>query len=250
MTRRPILLPVLAALLCPLTATAAPSEAAQSARDAAREYGAAVRNCDLAWALDFMYPPVRRTLADRLANRDPRREAESARRVMGIERESEDEARRRMKAADDALRTQYRKMGERMKSQGLVIEKFSVGEPYSEYAVSTSAAMVRPVLKDRDGKVQADSIQADADRSRIVVLPTILVVKVPVGRGEFRRLERRDYIYAIRDEVISSPVNYRGTKLNKWYFVDSNTDVNTLRAYFPALPLDIDVPPVGDRPLD
>ena len=69
MTRRPILLPVLAALLCPLTATAAPSEAAQSARDAAREYGAAVRNCDLAWALDFMYPPVRRTLADRPVRR-------------------------------------------------------------------------------------------------------------------------------------------------------------------------------------
>lgn len=247
MTFRHLLLPVLA---CPLTTLAAPSETALSARDAAREYGAAVRACNLAWALDYMYPPVRRTLADRLANRDPRREAESARRVMGIERESDEEARRRMKAADDALRTQYQKMGDRMKAQGLVIERFSVGEPYSEYIVGTSAAMVRPVLQDRDGKVQADAIQADADRSRIVVLPTILVVKVPVGRGEFRRMERRDYIYAIRDEVITSSINSRGTKLNKWYFVDSNTDVNTLRAYFPTLPLDIDVPPVGDRPLD
>lgn len=250
MTFRHLLLPVLAALLCPLTAYAAPTETALSARDAAREYGAAVRDCNLAWALDYMYPPVRRTLADRLANRDPRREAESARRVMGIERESDEEARRRMKAADDALRTQYQKMGDRMKAQGLVIERFSVGEPYSEYVVGTSAAMVRPVLQDRDGKVQADAIQADADRSRIVVLPTILIVKVPVGRGEFRRMERRDYIYAIRDEVITSSVNTRGTRLNKWYFVDSNTDVNTLRAYFPTLPLDIDVPPVGDRPLD
>lgn len=250
MTIRQPLLPALTVLLCPLAALAAPSETAQSARDAAREYGAAVRECDLAWALDSMYPPVRRTLADRLANRDPKREAESARRIMGIERESDEEARRRMKAADDALRTQYQKMGERMKAQGLVIEKFSVGEPYSEYVVGTSAAMVRPVLQDREGKMKADAIQTDADRSRIVVLPTILVVKVPVGRGEFRRLERRDYIYAIRDEVITSAVNSRGTKLNKWYFVDSNTDINTLRAYFPTLPLDIDVPPVGDRPLD
>ena len=70
----------------------AASEAANSARDAARQYGAAVRNCDMAWAVDSMYPPLKRTYADQLASRDPRQEAANARRIMGTVRESEAQA--------------------------------------------------------------------------------------------------------------------------------------------------------------
>jgi hypothetical protein len=64
-------------------------------------------------------------------------------------------------------------------------------------------------------------------------------------------VERRDFIYAVRDEVVESTNNrnYRGTQLNKWYFIDGNTDVNTLRSYFPTLPLDIARPDTGERPL-
>ena len=65
----------LQSLICVLVmmggaAMAAPvSEAAKTAREAAREYGAAVRNCDMGWALDSMYPPLRRTYADQLSSR-------------------------------------------------------------------------------------------------------------------------------------------------------------------------------------
>lgn len=248
MNLRHLVLPALLALLSPLSAQSVHSEAAQSARDAARQYGSAVRNCDLVWALDSMYPPIRHMLADRYANRDPQKEAEHARRVMGMEKETKQQHRQRMRTADEALREKFRQMSENMKAQGLVIERFSVGEPYSEYIVGTTTALVRPILRDSEGKLRADDIQADGDRSRIVILPTTLIVKIPVGRGQFQRLERRNYIYAIRDEVITSGT--RGTQPNKWYFVDSNTDVNTLRAYFPNLPLDISVPPISDRPLD
>lgn len=234
------------ACFCPCELSAAVSEAANSARNAAQEYGSAVRNCDLVWALDNMYPPLRRTLADRLASRDPKQEASNARRIMGIERESDEAARVRMQQADRALVEQYRKMGEQMKAQGFVVERYSVGIPYSEYVVAHSTGMVRPVLKDRAGATRADALQADADRSRIVVLPITLVVRVPAASGRMQRMERRSYIYAIRDEVVSG-VNMRGTELNRWYFVDSNTQVNTLRTYFPNLPLDIAVPPTGDR---
>lgn len=246
-------LPCLAAALAALviavpSAAAAVSEAAASARSAAQEYGSAVRNCDLVWALDHMYPPLRRTLADRIASRDPRTEAQNARRIMGLERESEEAARARMQAADRALVNQYRKMGEAMKAQGFTVERYTVGEPYSEYVVAPSSVMVRPVLEDRKAEKRADALQAEADRSRIVVLPITLIVRVPDRRGQMQRMERKSYIYAIRDEVVTG-INSRGTEINKWYFVDSNTDVNTLRTYFPALPLDIAVPATGDRML-
>ena len=72
-------------------ALAAPvSEVAKSAREAAREYGAAVRNCDMGWALDSMYPPLRRTYADQLSSRDPRMEAANARRIMGAQDEPQE----------------------------------------------------------------------------------------------------------------------------------------------------------------
>jgi hypothetical protein len=35
--------------------------------------------------------------------------------------------------------------------------------------------------------------------------------------------------------------------LNKWYFIDGNTPVNTLRTFFPNLPLNLRLPATGDR---
>ena len=53
----------------------------------------------------------------------------------------------------------------------------------------------------------------------------------------------------MRDEVITDTGISRGTKLNQWYFIDGNTDVNTLRTFFPDLPLYIKLPASGDRTL-
>lgn len=232
-------------------ATAAPvSDAGRSAREAAREYGAAVRNCDMAWALDSMYPPLKRTYADQLSSRDPRQEAANARRIMGTVRESDAQAQARMKANAKALRERYAQMGQQMRARGFRVESFSVGEPVAEYVVNPPTSVAREVRQDTGGTRRVEELGQGADRSRLVVLPTTLVFRMPAGDGAAPvRVERRSYIFAVRDEVISSGSNARGTVLNKWYFIDSNTDVNVLRAFFPNLPLNIKLPDCGDRPL-
>ena len=60
-------------------------------------------------------------------------------------------------------------------------------------------------------------------------------------------MERRSYIFAVRDEIITDKSQPRGTVPNKWYFIDGNTDVNTLRTFFPNLPLYLRLPATGDR---
>ena len=105
----------------------AASEAANSARDAARQYGAAVRNCDMAWAVDSMYPPLRRTYADQLTSRTREAEIARARRVQGLDKETKKEAKARMAASDKALRAKYARMGEDMKKRGLEVESYTVG---------------------------------------------------------------------------------------------------------------------------
>lgn len=225
------------------------SEAAKTAREAAREYGAAVRNCDMGWALDSMYPPLKRTYADQLSSRDPRMEASNARRIMGTMRESEAQAQARMKANAKALRDRYVKMGQDMRAAGFKVESFTVGNPVAEYVVNPPTAVARQVRRDTAGRTRVEDLQDGKDRSRLVVLPTKLIYSLPNGDGTAQRVQRDSYIFAIRDEVISTPGSARGTKLNKWYFIDSNTDVNILRAFFPNLPLNIELPDCGDRPL-
>lgn len=226
------------------------SDAAVSAREAARRYGAAVRNCDMNWAVDSMYPPLRRTYADRLTVTAPGSEAARAHRIMGINKRSEtpEEARARMIASDRALRAKYAKMGQAMRDSGMKIESFTVGAPYSEYVVTPPMDSVQAVRKDTKGVRKVEEVQQTRDRSRIVVLPTTLVISVPTRNGA-TRIERRSYIFAVRDEVITDTGISRGTKLNQWYFIDSNTDVNTLRTFFPDLPLYIKLPATGDRTL-
>lgn len=232
-----------------LTATCyAASDAAQSARDAARQYGAAVRNCDMAWAVDSMYPPLRRTYADQLSTRRPGSEAETARRIMGTQMETTEQARARMAANDRTLRARYAKMGRDMKASGVRIESFTVNAPFAEYIVTPPMAAITAVRRDTQGQVRAEDLQVSGDRSRIVILPTTLVIGMPSRHG-ITRVERRSHIFAVRDEVISDKGYARGTELNRWYFIDGNTDVNTLRTFFPDLPLHIKLPPAVNRRL-
>ncbi|MBE6416614.1 MAG: hypothetical protein E7032_08810 [Akkermansiaceae bacterium] len=225
----------------------AASDAATSAREAAQQYGAAVRNCDMRWAVDSMYPPLRRTYADQLTSRTREAEIARARRVQGLDRETVVEARARMAANDKALRAKYARMGEEMKKSGLTVESYSVGEATAEYVVTPPMAAVSQARKDTAGRVRAEDIGNTQERSRVVVLPTTLVISAPARDGRRTRMERRSYIFAVRDEVITDKSQPRGTVLNKWYFIDGNTDVNTLRTFFPNLPLYLRLPATGDR---
>ena len=231
-----------AAALALVSVCQAASDAATSAREAAQQYGAAVRNCDMRWAVDSMYPPLRRTYADQLTSRTREAEIARARRVQGLDRETVVEAKARMAANDKALRAKYARMGEDMKKSGLTVESYTVGEATAEYVVAVSQAR-----KDTAGRVRAEDIGNTQERSRVVVLPTTLVISAPAQNGRRTRMERRSYIFAVRDEVITDKSQPRGTVLNKWYFIDGNTDVNTLRTFFPNLPLYLRLPATGDR---
>ena len=237
-----------------LTAEAAPvSSAAREAQAEANAYKGAVINCDMGWAVDCMYPPIKWTLADRLASRDPRKERENAHRIMGTggHKESDADARRRMERNIRALRDEYVRIGQRMKEGGFRVERYIVGTPMAEYVLPHSAAAIRAVRADGTRLTAADKMRWEGGRSRLVVLPTTLWYSIPDESGRRMRIERRDFIYAVRDEVVQTTNNrnYRGTEINKWYFIDSNTDVNTLRSYFPTLPLNIARPDTGERPL-
>lgn len=225
----------------------AASDAATSAREAAQQYGAAVRNCDMRWAVDSMYPPLRRTYADQLTSRTREAEIARARRVQGLARETVGQARARMAANDKALRAKYARMGQEMKDRGLEVESYTVGEATAEYVVTPPMAAVSQVRRDTSGRIRAEHIGNTQERSRVVVLPTTLVISAPAQGGKRTRLERRSYIFAVRDEVITDTSQPRGTELNKWYFIDGNTDVNTLRTFFPNLPLYLRLPAKGDR---
>ncbi len=243
--------PLFAALLCCCAPLAhALSDAALTARDAAREYGAAVRNCDMGWALDFMYPPLKRSYADRMSARGDEAERDRAQRIMGMAKESEEQARRRLANNMKALRAKYVRMGRNMRAAGFKVESFSVGAPTAEYVVNPPTEVVRTVVNDRRGAIRAEDIQDGRARSRFVVLPTILVCSMPDAKGDLRRIQRNGCIFAVRDEVLPGNANDRGTQLNKWYFIDGETPVSQLRAYFPNLPLNLKMPPCGDKPLN
>ncbi len=245
MTLAKFLIPAIAAVatLC----NAAPmTEAGHTAQEAARQYGAAVRNCDMGWALDSMYPPLKRTYADRYGNSgNPEAEAADARRIMGTSHESEATAQARMRANERALRNYYVKMGQAMKANGFKVENFYVGAPHAEYVLTPANSIMNQA---RSGAT-VDELDATRDRSRLIVLPTQLTYSVPDRNGQRRKFMRKSHIFALRDEVISSKENARGTQLNRWYFVDSNTNISLLRAFFPDLPHNIALPDGGDYPI-
>lgn len=235
---------------------AAVSETGRSAMDAARSYGAAVRLCDMGWAFDSMYPPLKNLYAEQFSNRNGH-ERENARRIMqrGNEQENPAQVRARMESRLKALREYYVKMGEQMKSGGMKIESYIVHEPVAEYVVTPPGGVVSAALQDKQARVQADQLQGSPERSRLVVLPTTIVVSgTDPHTGRTSRVERRAHIYAIRDELVSDGVDRRGytrhgTKLNQWYFADGNTDISILRTFFPNLPPRLRLPDGGDRPL-
>ena len=169
-----------AAALALVSVCQAASDAATSAREAAQQYGAAVRNCDMRWAVDSMYPPLRRTYADQLTASTREAEIARARRVQGLDRETVVEAKARMAASDKALRARYARMGEEMKKAGLTVESYSVGDATAEYVVTPPMAAVSQVRKDTAGRVRAENIGNTQERSRVVVLPTTLVISAPV----------------------------------------------------------------------
>ncbi len=238
--------PAVAALVS--VAQAAPvTEAGRSAQEAAREYGGAIRQCDMNWALDCMYPPIRRTYAEQFASRsDSATEAENARRIMGVgKKETPAEAEARMIANERKLREYYLSMGRAMRTKGIRVEQFSVGKPFAEYVLTPSVRMVRAMGTD----TRSDQLHHVGDRTRLVVLPTSVIYSMPDGRGGRERIKRVSYIFALRDEVISHKSAKRGTKLNVWYFVDGNTDIGMLRSFFPDLPANIDLPDSGEYPV-
>ena len=250
---KPFLMTAMAAVVTCAVAQAAPiSEAGSSAKSAANEYKGAVMNCDMGWCYDLMYPPIKRTLADRLMSR---KTGNNMNLITGQEKQDVKKAQERMEKAQKELRDQYVEMGRQMIAGGFKVERFVVGEPYAEYElVSSGSAMQAIKNSSQEGsknyKKNPDDIKWQGDRSRLVVLPTTLWFSAPDPyTGKRVRMERRDFIYAVRDEVYKNNVNTRGTEPNKWYFIDSNTNVNTLRSYFPTLPLNIQTPDTGDRPL-
>lgn len=250
-TTIPLLALAMAAYVSP--AAAAVSEAARTAVESARSYGAAVRSCDMGWALDYMYPPLKKLYAEQLSNRSGK-ESENARRIMGLTKESPEQAKARLQTGLKALREHYVNMGKQMQASGVKIESFTVRDPVAEYVVSPPRNMATAVRRDAEGRISADQLQGSGERSRVVVLPTVLVVSAPTRSGSVTRVERRGHIFAIRDEVVNGGVDRNGftvrdTKLNRWYFVDGNTDANTLRTFFPNLPLHMTLPDGGERVL-
>ncbi len=242
------LLPLLAvaSLATPLHAA---SEIANQAQASAAQLAGAVRNCDMSWMVDRMYPPLKLMYAQQLSSRSKAGERQNAQRFMQGSTETDAQAAARLKDSLAALRQKYIQMGQKMRSGGVRVESFKVGTAVAEYVVNPPLSVASAVHADKAGNTSADNLKVARDRSRVVVLPTTLTVRVPDGRGTMRRFEQMSYILAVRDEVSSKKQSHRGTVLNNWYFIDSNTGIKQLRYFFPNLPLDMTLPPVGSREL-
>ncbi len=227
----------------------AASPEAQQAASSARELAGAIRNCDMSWVVDRMYPPVKVYYANKLALRDDRTRQQSTNMMLGTDRESPEQIKAREQAHIRALRSQYVKQGQMLKSKGVLIERFTVGEPYSEYLLSPPVNVATGVLKDGQARRQADQLDEGSDRSRLVVLPTSLVMRATLPNGKTVRVEQKSFIYAVRDEIVSKSRQASDTKPNTWYFIDAKTPMNTLRVFFPDLPAQIKLPPTSERQL-
>ncbi len=219
------------------------STAGASARAAARELAGSVRMGDMGWMAECMYPPLKSILARQMQARTQRgQEALLARRAMGLGKGPSEEEEARMEKALDA---HYRRMGEEMKKAGVVIESFTVGEPFAELELTPPGAMIPAGL---NAATSAEAVaQSRGERSRMIVLPTTLVLTAPDGKGNKARLEKKSYLYAVRDEASENEI--RRKRLNKWFFIDAATDLKTLRTLFPDMPLNMATPPTGMRVL-
>ena len=226
------------------------SPAAQEACEAARELSGAVCDCDMSWMVDRMYPPLKRLLADQLSMKDAAARRASAQRFMGSTKETDAQALSRIAANERALRNKYIVIGSQMKKQGIRVESFTVSPAVAEYELALPRNVAKGVYSDKKGNTSAEDLTMGQDRSRLVVLPTTLIVSVPNPQtGERVRVEQKSHIYAVRDEQVAQGANTRGTVLNKWYFIDGKTEVRTLRSFFINIPLRLKLPINSSRQL-
>lgn len=245
-----ILYAIVAAWGC--VACAAMTETARSAMEAARVYGATVRQGDMGWAFDRMYPPLQRLYAEQYSNKTGN-EAENARRTMGLnpQRETPEQMKARLDEQMRALKASYVKAGKQMKTAGIRIESYTVREPVAEYVVTPAYGAVRAVIQDKNAEERADRLQSGTERCRLVIVPITLIISATNPRtGNSARIERSSHIYAIRDEIMDTGkkgLTRHRTKLNNWYFADGNTGVSELRTIFPNLPANLRIPAGGDR---
>ncbi len=202
----------------------------------------------MSWIVDRMYPPVKIYYANKLALRGTQARQDNTRVLMGNTRETESQIRAREQANIRALRSQYVKQGQMLKSKGVLIERFTVSEPHAEYLLSPPVNVVTGVLKDSQAKRQADSLEEGRDKCRLVVLPTTLILRVPLPQGGVARMEQRSFIYAVRDEAASSS-GRAAARPGSWYFIDAKTPPSTLRAFFPNLPARLSLPATSERRL-
>lgn len=217
------------------------STAGASARAAARELTGSVRMGDMGWMAECMYPPLKNMLAQQMqARAHSGQEADWSRRAMGLGKPLSEEEEERMQKALDA---HYRRMGEEMKRAGVVIETFSVGEPFAELELTPPGAMIPAGL---NAATSAETVaQSRSERSRMIILPTTLIITAPNDNGTRTRIEKKSYLYAVRDEASNNETRRR--RLNKWFFMDASTDLKTLRTLFPDMPLNIATPPTSTR---
>ncbi len=230
---------------------ASPTAASQSALEAARELTGAVRDLDMSWMVDRMYPPLKRLYADQYSMRDQKAGVATTQRMTGVVKETEAQAKARLDANARALRDSYVDIGRKMKQQGVQVESFVVSPAVSEYVVSLPSNVAQGVLGDSKGKLAVEDLQLGRNSSRLVVLPTTLVISVPDGRSGRRvRVEQKSFIYAVRDEVLGAGEDGRGTRLNYWYFIDGKVKASELRSFFTDIPLRLRLPITSNRQLN
>lgn len=238
-------------VLAPMVQAQSPTQASQSALEAARELTGAIRDLDMSWMVDRMYPPLKRLYADQYSMRDERAGAAAAKRFMGTVKESDAQAAARMAANERALRQSYVDMGRKMKQQGVQVESFTVSPAVSEYVLGLPKCVASGVRRDTQGQRAVDDLQVGGDRSRLVILPTTFVISVPDTRsGKRVRVEQKSFIYAVRDETVDKGSSTRGTRLNQWYFIDGKVKPSELRSFFTNIPLNLRLPMSSSRQLN
>lgn len=237
--------------LAPMVQASTPTTASQSALEAARELTGAIRDLDMSWMVDHMYPPLKRLYANQYSMRDDNAGANNAKRFMGTVQETEAQAKARTIANERALRASYVDMGRKMKQQGVQVESFVVSPAVSEYELALPKGVESGVRSDKLGKTAADELKMGGDRSRLVILPTTFIISVPDTRtGRRVRVEQKSFIYAVRDEVSADGGQSRGTILNKWYFIDGKVKASELRSFFVDIPLRLRLPMTSSRQLN
>ncbi|MFI3243001.1 MAG: hypothetical protein R3Y56_01965 [Akkermansia sp.] len=237
--------------LAPLVQAQTPTQASQSALEAARELTGAIRDLDMSWMVDRMYPPLKRLYADQYSMRDERAGAAAAKRFMGSVKETDAQATARMAANERALRQSYMDMGRKMKQQGVKVESFTVSPAVSEYVLGLPKSVASGVRRDTQGEREVDELQVGGDRSRLVILPTSFIISVPDPRSGGRvRVEQKSFIYAVRDEAVDAGSTTRGTQLNHWYFIDGKVKATELRSFFTNIPLNLRLPMTSSRQLN